>query len=124
MGPITDEHITIIPAAPGWFVLHLCLDRDGKQGEFWPDPVIAWRIESWRHANEDYQSMAHAVCESSELDGAEDILRRPDGHIVFCGMCDFPPDDEKEALAYALKCQAERAERRGSKVDKEKKVGA
>ena len=98
-------HVQVVPAAPGWDVVELVPHPHTDNPEYSPrfsyEPVIAWRIETrWVEHIEEYVSAAYPVCVQTAGDG--DILRRPDGYIVFVEDREFHGEHVADARTYAI----------------------
>lgn len=104
-GEWKEDTVTIIPAHPGWNVLHPYAEtHGGPYVGFHREPVIAWRVELGMTFKElNYFTTAYPVTVESTRD--DDPLQRPDGSIVIPMECEF--EDEDQALRYLTK------ERRG-----------
>ena len=88
--------VTIIPAAPGWQVLEPVDGEDGRACEFYRQPIIAWRIETYRNRREKLASIVEPV--PVDENESPDIIQEPGGLIRFLTEAEF--ESEADALAY------------------------
>lgn len=94
-----EDRVTVVSAEPGFAVLHPVIDGD-RVTALYRNPVVAWAIETFLDHRE---KLCHCVdpVPIEDLDGPAEIIRRPDGLIVFLDDREF--ESEEEALAYAEK---------------------
>lgn len=75
---------TIIPAQPGWHLLHPGEIEDGKFNPLEMDPIIAWRIETRQVTKTgDYFDTSYPICANGNADEAWIVCPRgtvTDGH--------------------------------------------
>lgn len=75
--------VTVVPAQPGYFVIHAC----SFEGECtaadatpaWYDDVIAWRVETYESSTGSVRSVVDPIIASGCLSSDDYAILRPDG---------------------------------------------
>lgn len=111
---MTDKYqTTVIPALPGFDVVGLRFEPY----EFSYTPIVAWVIVVPDNFDFDLTSRneaPYAYPVPADYSPRRDIIRTPDGTIVFAFEMDFPKGQEAEALTYAAKLYEDDLKKRTS----------
>jgi hypothetical protein len=82
---------TVIPAQPGWFVLHVSEDKsEPNKNEVWKEGIVAWCVESGKTKQGEYMATTTPIVAEGTPMWSRWWILEPTGRVVQPHVTDWP----------------------------------